>query len=160
MRPRFLVPQIVARAQAEAPVARVWPLLVDLGRHAEWNALVDRVDGRVGPAVGGERVHAVPPEPLGRLPVGPCRVPVDVGLVDAPEELGLIAYPLAGLTTRVRFRLLPLPEGRTEIVLRLQLAGVLAPAHWVVARLAAAAVLRSLAAAAAREPEPRSDSPR
>lgn len=159
MRPRFLLPEIVTRARAEAPTVRVWPLLVDPGRHAEWNPLVARVDGAAGPAVGGERVHAVPPEPFNRLPLGPRRVPVDIALVDAPAdsdgpaELGVVAYPLPGLTARVRFRLLPLPLRGADLELRLQLSGLLAPAHWPVARVAAAAMARSLAAAAGREPK-------
>lgn len=159
MRPRFLLPEIVTRARAEAPTVRVWPLLVDPVRHAEWNPLVAHVDGASGPVVGGERVHAVPPEPFARLPLGPRRVPVDVALVDAPAdadapaELGLVVYPLPGLTARVRFRLLPLPLQGADLELRLQLSGLLAPAHWLAARVAVVAMTRSLAAAAGREPE-------
>ncbi len=157
---RFLLPEIVARARAEAPVAEVWPLLVDPARHAEWNPLIARVEGAQGPAVGGERVHAVPPEPFGRLPLGPRRIPVDIALVTAPTapdeaaELGVVAYPLPGLTVRLRVGLVPLPRQRAHLELRLRLAGLLAPAHWPVARVAAAAMARSLAAAAGREREP------
>lgn len=150
---RFVLPEIVARAQADAPVARVWPLLGDLARHAEWNPLVARMEGVAGPAVGGERVHAVPPEPLGRLPLS-HRVAVDVALVSAPEELGLVVYPLPGLTARLRVRLLPLPKQRTDIELRVRLAGLLAPAHWLAASVAGRVLVRSLATAAVREPEP------
>lgn len=166
MRRRCLAPEIVARAPAEAPVARVWSLLVDPARHAEWNPLVARVDGRVGPAVGGERVHVAAAGPLGWLARGRWRVPVDVALVEAPAEgerdaeLGVVAYPLPGLTARARVRLAPLPGQRADVELRVRLAGVLVPGFRIAARVAARAVVRSVAHAAAREPEPEPDPPR
>lgn len=103
---------IETRVTVEAPIETVWAALTDLGRYADWNPYLIRVEGEAEP---GEtiRVHAVTPgraEPLVQdvrvVEAAPFAMRWEGGLPDRTEFRGDHWFVLAradGVTTLDHF---------------------------------------------------------
>ena len=111
-----------ASAEIDAPPDQVWPVLVDVGRYAEWDSGVLRVEGEV--VLGGKLklTSDVDPDRTFALKV--------TELVPG-ERLVLRGGAPLGLFTGTRtYRLESLPGERSEVHVREVFTGPLLPMIW------------------------------
>ncbi len=145
------LPAIVARAEADAPVALVWGLLSDPARWPDFDPMLAAAEGP--PAAPGTTWRLQGAGVPGRAVPWLRRIAVEIERAEAEHELVLRARPFPGMHEVIAVRLLPLPRQRTDIELSAHLHGPLAPSWWPVARVAGELVAGGLARAATAEAE-------
>lgn len=132
--------EIVARTESDAPVADVWDVLADPGRWPEVDRLLRDVEGGWAPLEAGQQLRL--------CLVGPVAFTAEVRVVHPLHRLGVSLRPLPGAVADVDVLLLPLPRGRTDVEVRVNLRGPTAPLAYSGARALATVDARLLAAAA------------
>ena len=108
--------------EIDAPPTDVWAVLTDFDAYREWNPLVTNASGRAG---AGERIE-IRVEPTGGRP---ATMPATVTVADPARKLewvGRLRVPglFAGRHT---LELEPLAGGRTRLVNRERMSGLLVP---------------------------------
>ena len=114
--------QIHTETEIDAPPSAVWTVLTDFDAYDEWNPLVVDADGR---AEVGERI-TITVKSAGRRP---STMPARVTAADAERKLEWVGGPrVPGLFTgRHTLELEPLDGGRTRLVNRERVTGLLVP---------------------------------
>ncbi|MEO5921435.1 MAG: SRPBCC domain-containing protein [Pseudolysinimonas sp.] len=109
------------RATIAASPDKVWAVLVDSGRWAEWDSGVDGVDGMIEP---GAKIVI-------RAKIAPGRTfPVKVTTFDAPRRLVFTGGMPLGLFKGVRTYTLTPAGKETDFTMREEYSGVMLGAIW------------------------------
>jgi hypothetical protein len=112
--------EIRTEIEIDAPVARVWAVLVDFDGYASWNPFMVRIDGR--PEPGAKiAIEIAPPNMKRRV------MRERVFAVKPNEELWWGAGPAGIMKGRHFFKLEQLAPGRTRLVHGEEFTGIVVP---------------------------------
>jgi uncharacterized protein YndB with AHSA1/START domain len=111
--------EFITKSTIRAAPERVWEILTDAARYAEWNPEIVGIEGRMAP---GERIRA-------RVKVGSGairNVPLRVTGFEAPSRMEWTGGLPLGLFTGRRILTLTPSDGAVEFCMLVQMSGLLA----------------------------------